>query len=74
MVSEAVGRSLVLHATRSPVVLAFISTSDPDRIHFGHSPTLYPPIAGDATPFDNQLVLLVGDDATSTDPIDKIFS
>ena len=49
-------------AARSPAVLAFTLDSEPDHIYVGHSPTFYPADLSHAAPFDDQLVVLVGDD------------
>ena len=67
--SPDVSTGLVNLATRSPVVLAFIMDSDPDYIYVGHSPTRFPGDLTDPQPFDNDTVVLVGDQDASIVPI-----
>ena len=53
---------------RSPVVGAFMLPGDAS-IYIGHSPSEYAPDALQASPFDNALVVLVGNDLTSVTPL-----
>ena len=47
---------------RTPVVLMYVDASDVDLIHFVHSPVQFPSRLGHATPFDNKLTALMGND------------
>ena len=43
--------------------------NEPDSIYCGYNPTLCPADLGTVTPFDNKLVLFVGDDLNSAIPV-----
>ena len=43
-------------------MLAFVLTGDVDHIHVGYAPSLFPADLAMATPFDDKVVILVGDD------------
>ena len=64
-----VNRAILCGASlRSPVVGAFMLPGDAS-IYIGHSPSEYAPDALQASPFDNALVVLVGNDLTSVTPL-----
>ena len=46
----------------SPTVLAFQLNSDPHRIYIGYHPTIFVADIHNPTPFDNHILVLVGDD------------
>jgi hypothetical protein len=48
-------------ATRTPVVVAFVSDTECDYIYVAHSFTLFPGDVTDPTPMDNLAVALIGD-------------
>ena len=56
-------------AARSPVTLAFVVEGDEDFIYIGHSPSIYPADLLDVTPFDNHMVVLVGNDSAAATPV-----
>ena len=56
-------------AQRSPVAIAFIVEGDDDHVHVGHSPSIYPADPSNASPYDNLVVVLVGDDVNSAIPV-----
>ena len=60
---------LINVSLRSPLAVAFVIEGDEDYIHIGHSPSLYPAEPGSVTPFDNHVVVLVGDAASSSVPV-----
>ena len=62
-------RHVLNMAVHSPTVVAFVIDADCDHIYVGHSPTQYPASLGTAMPFDNLLVVLVGDSADAAVPM-----
>ena len=57
-------------AARSPTVLLFQIEGDEDFIHIGHNPTRFPEDPLDAAnPFNNKVVVLVGNDLASAVPV-----
>jgi hypothetical protein len=64
-----VSRAILNTASHSPTVLAFVLAGDAEHIHVGYAPSLYPQDLAVATPFDNQVVVLVGDDINLSVPI-----
>ena len=56
-------------AQRSPVAIAFIVEGDDDHVHVGHSPSVYPADPSNPSPYDNLVVVLVGDDVNSAIPV-----
>jgi hypothetical protein len=62
-------RAVVNLATRSPVAIAFVIEGDDDHVHVGHSPTLFPQDITQASPFDNSMVVFVGDKTDSAVPV-----
>ena len=57
-------------AARSPTVLLFQIEGDEDFIHIGHNPTRFPKDPLDAAnPFNNKVVVLVGNDLASAVPV-----
>ena len=55
---------VVATAAHSPTVLAFAIAGDSNHIHVGYAPSLFPGDLAVSTPFDDQVVVLVGDDLT----------
>ena len=55
------GTSLAGVAVHTPTVIAFQLSSDPHRIYIGYHPTHFPGDIHNATPFDNLVMVLVGD-------------
>ena len=53
---------------RTPTCVAFIVNGDMNQIYVGHSPTIYPGDPAAATPFDDCLVVLVGNDVDRLSP------
>ena len=53
-------------ADRSPTVMMMVIASDPDNLYMVHSPARYPAWPGSATPFDNLIVAILGDNHAST--------
>ena len=66
---SAVVASLTGIAAHSPTVLCFMLNGDPDHIHVGYNPTLFPEDPTNTTPYDGKVMVLVGDDFTSATPI-----
>jgi hypothetical protein len=58
---------------RSPIVVAFVLPGD-TAIYIGHSPSEYTPDPLQASPFDNSLVVLVGNDFMSVTPMALVDS
>ena len=71
-------QGLINVSLRSPLAVArIIHRSNEDHIHIGHLPSLYPTEPGTTTPFDNHVVVLMGDTASSAVPVflqDTAFS
>ena len=67
--TTAAKRDILNMAVHSPTVLCFILDADPDHIYVGHSPTVHPAALGTASPCDNLMVVLVGDDSDAAVPI-----
>jgi hypothetical protein len=64
-----VNRAVLCGASlRSPIVVAFVLPGD-EAIYIGHSPSEYTPDPLQASPLDNSLVVLVGNDLTSVTPM-----
>jgi hypothetical protein len=61
--------ALAVTATRSPVVLAFVTTSDCDSIYVAHSLSLYPSDFASPCALDGLLVGLVGDEPAVAFPV-----
>lgn len=59
-------RTIINLSARSPITLAFVIAGDADHIHVGHSPSMFAGDPTDVTPFDDLMVLLVGDDLTTS--------
>ena len=56
-------RDAILNAAQdSPILLAFTTREDPDHIHVGHSPSIFPTRLGSPTPFDGCVTVTLGDD------------
>ena len=53
----------------SPTVVAFMLNADPTKIYIGHSPTRFPADMIEATPFDDHVMVLVGDDLDEASPV-----
>ena len=62
---NAVRQSLLNVAARTPTAIAFLLDSGPGFIYIGHSPALHPAGIGDAAPFDDHLIVMVGDDPSN---------
>jgi hypothetical protein len=60
---------LVQLSNRTPVVLAFVSTAEPDYIYVAHSLTLFPADITDPTAMDGLAVGIVGDLPASCVPV-----
>ncbi len=58
----ACARALVNLAQNSPLTFAVQLAGDVDNIYVVHSLTSFPSVVGHATPFDDQLVVLLGND------------
>ena len=56
-------------ATHSPTMVAFVPDNDQDVIYVGHSLTLYPSDPANVLPFDDSVVVLVGNDPGSCQPM-----
>ena len=56
-------------ATRSPVCLAFILADEANTIYIGHSIMKFPGDVLNAIPYDNHIVVLVGDDLATAVPV-----
>ena len=54
--------ALVNSAAHSPIVLAFQLSADRDNIYIGYNPTLFPADPHNATPLDNHVHVMIGDD------------
>ena len=54
---------------RTPTVLAFTLDNEPESIYCGYNPTLYPADLGNATPFDNKMMVFVGDNLNTAIPV-----
>ena len=59
---NAVKQNILNLGVRTPVVMMYVDASEVDLIHFVHSPVLFPSRLGHATPFDNKLTALMGND------------
>ena len=62
---------------RLPPTVVFFIEGGEDYIHISHSPSLYPADTGTTTPFENHVVVLVEDAASSSLPVvllDNSFS
>ena len=53
----------------SPVVLALSLKSDPEQVYIAHSPTLVPADPMETTPYDDNVLVLVGDNLASAAPL-----
>ena len=62
-------RSLVNISQRTPAVVAFVIQGDDDAIHVGFGLSLFPADPAHATPFDDHMTLLNGDDINNSVPI-----
>ena len=60
---------LLRMAVGSPLVFALHIQDDPDSLYVAHSLTDYPNVIGRVSPFDDHVVLLVGDDVESAHPL-----
>jgi hypothetical protein len=60
--------ALVGQAVRSPTVLAIMLTGD-NLVCIAHTPTIYTPNPMNHSPFDNQLVIFIGNELESVTPI-----
>ena len=58
----ATSRALLNIAARSPTVLAFVLAGDVKHVYVGYAPSLFPGDLAVPTPFDDKVVVLVGDD------------
>ena len=67
--SANTARAVVNLSIRSPVAIAFVITGDEDHIHVGHTPTLFPQDITSNTPYDNNVVVLVGDKVDACVPL-----
>ena len=56
-------------AQRSPVVLALMITGDTEAVHVVHSPTCFPGDPLNPTPYDDQVVVLCGNDLQASVPL-----
>ena len=56
-------------AQHSPVVVAFVVKGDEDHVHVGHSPTMCPADPTSVSPFDNLVIVLLGNDVDSSTPL-----
>ena len=56
-------------AQRSPLTVAFILNGDPDHIHVGHTITAFTNDPLRACPYDDHVVVFVGDDLASAAPV-----
>ena len=65
---------LINLAQRSPIVVAFVVKGDEDHVHVGHSPTMYPANLTSVSPFDNLVVVLLGNDVNSSTPLALLAS
>ena len=54
--------ALVNTAVHTPTVFLFQLTAEPTNIYVGHSPTFFSADLTNATPFDNNVMALIGDD------------
>ena len=66
---DAVLRSVLNIAARSPTALVMVLTGDTDHICVGHSPFLYPAQPGQATGMDDLAITLVGRMADAIAPV-----
>ena len=60
---------LINLSQRSPVTVAFVVKGDEDHVHVGHSPSMYPADPTSVSPFDNLVVVLLGNDINSATPL-----
>ena len=67
--ADATRLALTNLSVRTPTVLVFMLENEPDSIYCGYNPTLYPADLGTVTPFNNKMVLFVGDDLNSAIPV-----
>ena len=56
-------------AIRSPTAVLFVNGNDADHLYVAHSPTMYPANPGNATPFDNLMILLQGNTSDGVLPL-----
>ena len=56
-------------AQRSPVTIAFTLTGDPGHIHIGHTVSTFTNDPLNASPYDDHLIVFVGDDLASAAPV-----
>ena len=56
-------------STRAPIVLTFVTDSEPDHVYIGHLLTIFPADITDMTALDGHLIALVGDSLASAVPV-----
>ena len=61
--------SLLRMASTAPLCFVLHIDGDPDYLYVAHSLTDYPSIIGDTSPYDDHVVMLVGNDLTSATPV-----
>ncbi len=56
-------------ALRSPVAVAFMLAGDTDHIYVGSNPTIFPPDPLEATAYDGNMVVLLGNNLQTATPV-----
>ena len=62
-------RAVVNMAAQAPVVFAMSLEGSGDYIYVGHSATVFPQDVTETTPYDNQVVMLTGNNINAAVPI-----
>ena len=62
-------RNICNISIRSPTAVLFVNGNDADHLYVTHSPTVYPANPGNATPFDNLMILLQGNSSDQVLPL-----
>ena len=62
-------KSAMNMAQRSPITVAFVLAGDPDNIHVGHTLSAFNNDPLNGCPYDDHIILLVGDDLASAAPV-----
>ena len=63
--ADATRLALTNLSVRTPTVLAFTLANEPKSICCGCNPTLHPADIANVAPFDNKMILFIGDDLNS---------